>query len=33
VAILLMAVVAFAASWNPAIRAIQVDPARSLREQ
>lgn len=33
VAILLMAVVAFAASWNPAARAIQVDPARSLREQ
>ncbi len=33
VAIVLMAVVAFAASWNPATRAVHVDPARTLREQ
>jgi predicted permease len=32
-AILLMAAVAFVASWNPAARAIHIDPARTLREQ
>ncbi|HEY3454904.1 MAG TPA: ABC transporter permease, partial [Bryobacteraceae bacterium] len=33
VAIMLMAAVAFAASWNPAARAVHVDPAQTLREQ
>ncbi|MGH9695584.1 MAG: ABC transporter permease, partial [Bryobacteraceae bacterium] len=33
VAIALMAVVAFVASWNPAARAVRIDPARTLREQ
>jgi predicted permease len=33
VAIALMAGVAFVASWNPAARAIHIDPARTLREQ
>lgn len=32
-AILLMAAVALIASWNPAARAIHIDPARTLREQ
>jgi predicted permease len=32
-AILLMAAVALVASWNPAARAIHIDPARTLREQ
>ncbi|MGH9572685.1 MAG: FtsX-like permease family protein, partial [Candidatus Acidiferrales bacterium] len=32
-AILLMIVVAVLASWNPAARAIHIDPARTLREQ
>jgi len=32
-AILLMAAVALIASWNPAVRAIHIDPARTLREQ
>jgi putative ABC transport system permease protein len=33
VAIALMAAVAFVAAWNPAARAIHIDPARTLREQ
>ena len=33
VAIALMAVVAFAASWNQAARAVHVDPAQTLRER
>jgi hypothetical protein len=32
-AILLMAAVALVASWNPAARAVHIDPARTLREQ
>lgn len=32
-ALLLMTAVALAASWNPARRAIQIDPATTLREQ
>lgn len=32
-AILLMIAVAVLASWNPATRAIHIDPARTLREQ
>jgi predicted permease len=32
-AILLMSTVAVLASWNPAVRAISIDPARTLREQ
>jgi macrolide transport system ATP-binding/permease protein len=32
-ALLLMMCVAFAACWHPALRAIHVDPARTLREQ
>jgi predicted permease len=32
-AILLMAAVALVAAWNPAARAIHIDPARTLREQ
>jgi predicted permease len=32
-AILLMALAALLACWNPATRAIQIDPARTLREQ
>ena len=32
-AILLMAVVALLACWNPAARAIRIDPARTLREE
>ena len=31
--LLLMAGAALLASWNPASRAIHVDPARTLREQ
>jgi ABC-type antimicrobial peptide transport system permease subunit len=33
IALLLMTAVALAASWNPATRAIRIDPAHSLREQ
>ncbi len=33
VAVLLMASVALLASWNPAARAIHIDPARTLREE
>ena len=32
-ALLLMLLVALLASWNPAARAIHIDPARTLREQ
>jgi ABC-type antimicrobial peptide transport system permease subunit len=32
-AILLMAIVALLACWNPAARAIHIDPARTLREE
>ncbi len=32
-ALLLMSAIALLASWNPAARAIRVDPARTLREQ
>ncbi len=32
-AILLMAVVALLACWNPATRAVHIDPARTLREE
>jgi len=33
IALLLMLLVALLASWNPAARAIHIDPARTLREQ
>jgi len=33
IALLLMLFVALLASWNPAARAIRIDPARTLREQ
>ena len=33
IALLLMLFVALLASWNPAARAIRIDPARPLREQ
>jgi putative ABC transport system permease protein len=32
-AVVVMAAVALGACWNPAARAIHVDPARTLREQ
>ena len=31
--LLLMALVALLACWNPAARSIQIDPARTLREE
>jgi ABC-type antimicrobial peptide transport system permease subunit len=33
IAISIMLLVALLASWNPAARAIRIDPARTLREQ
>ena len=33
ISLLVMLLVALLASWNPAARAIRIDPARTLREQ